>query len=364
MFIVSTRNFPPDIGGMQNLMGGLANALVNHGPVKVFAEKTENYQTYDSTSKAEIERFGGVKLLRKYRKANRVLEYIENNKNIRSIFFDHWKSAEKIKSEIIKNIPTFCLIHSKEINHPRGSLLNKRVLSSLEKIKYIISNSNFTKDLAIKIGVPNEKIHIIHPGCNNPINIEKDLQIQAEKIYENCFPKIITVARLDRRKNHQNILMCIRNLKEKFPKIKYVSIGDGEEKNNLTNLIKELKIENEVVFLNNTNEKFKCSLIKNSNLFLMPSIIYKKSVEGFGISFIEAASYGVGSIGGKEGGERDAIIDQKTGLICDGNDINSIYKNIIQFFERDNYKKFGKNAQIFSENFNWSKIVKKYLNLI
>ena len=40
----------------------------------------------------------------------------------------------------------------------------------------------------------------------------------------------IAVARLDKRKNHQNILMCIRNLKEKFPKIKYVSVGDGDKK--------------------------------------------------------------------------------------------------------------------------------------
>ena len=34
MFLVSTRNFPPELGGMQNLMEGLSNAL-NHGPVKV-----------------------------------------------------------------------------------------------------------------------------------------------------------------------------------------------------------------------------------------------------------------------------------------------------------------------------------------
>ena len=39
MFVISTRNFPPEIGGMQNLMGGLAVALLKHGPVKVFAEK-------------------------------------------------------------------------------------------------------------------------------------------------------------------------------------------------------------------------------------------------------------------------------------------------------------------------------------
>ena len=41
MFLVSTRNFPPELGGMQNLMEGLSNALTNHGPVKVFAD---NYQ--------------------------------------------------------------------------------------------------------------------------------------------------------------------------------------------------------------------------------------------------------------------------------------------------------------------------------
>ena len=45
MFVISTRNYPPEIGGMQNLMGGLANALINHGPVKVFADKSENLPT-------------------------------------------------------------------------------------------------------------------------------------------------------------------------------------------------------------------------------------------------------------------------------------------------------------------------------
>ena len=76
MFVISTRNFPPDVGGMQNLIGGLANALVNHGPVKVFADQSERFEEYDKVSKASIERFGGIKLFRKYRKANRVSEFI------------------------------------------------------------------------------------------------------------------------------------------------------------------------------------------------------------------------------------------------------------------------------------------------
>ncbi len=364
MFVISTRSFPPEVGGMQNLMGGLANALTDHGPVKVFADKSEKFENYDKISKLDIERFGGIKLFRKYRKANRILEFIKDNKNIRSIFFDHWKSLEKVNSEIIENIQSFCLIHSKEINHVKGSSINKRILSSVSKIKYVIANSNFTKNLGIEMGIPKEKIYVIHPGCDIPLEIETPFQNRADNIFKDSFPKIVTVARLDRRKNHQNILMCIRNLKEKFPNIKYISIGDGEEKNNLIKLVKELKIENEVTFLFEADQKFKNAIIKSSNLFLMPSIAYKRSVEGFGISFIEAASYGVGSIGGEHGGASDAIINQKTGLLCDGKEINSIYKSILKFFENDNYKKFGLNALEFSKNFNWKTIVKKYLSLI
>ena len=96
----------------------------------------------------------------------------------------------------------------------------------------------------------------------------------------------------------------------------------------------------------------------------MPSIVFKKSVEGVGISFIEAATYGVGSIGGKDGGASDAIKNEKTGLICDGESINSIYESILKFFENENYKKYGANALDFSKNFNWSIIIKKYLSLI
>ena len=79
MFLVSTRNFPPDIGGMQNLMEGLSNALLNHGPVKVFAEQNENVNNYDENSKLNIERISGFKIFRKYRKASRIKEFLETN---------------------------------------------------------------------------------------------------------------------------------------------------------------------------------------------------------------------------------------------------------------------------------------------
>ena len=363
MFVISTRNFPPDVGGIQNLMEGLAKALVSHGPVKIFADVFPESEKYDKNSNLEIERVSGFKIFRKYRKANLIHEFIKN-KNIRAIFFDHWKSLENLNQSVLNNIPTFCLIHSKEINHPKGTYLNKRMIKSLDKARYVIANSHFTKNLATTLGVKNNNIQVIHPGSNYPINIEEKYNQKAKEIYGSSFPKIITIARLDKRKSHQNILMCIKNLKPKFPKIKYVSVGDGDERKNLEELKNELDLKKEVDLLPQIDEQLKAALLNNSDLFLMPSVIYKKSVEGFGISFIEASSYGKGSIGGKDGGEKDAIQDGKTGYVCDGNNLNSIHETIIKFFENDNYKKFGRNALEFSKNFKWNKIVKKYLELI
>ena len=364
MFLVVTRNFPPEFGGIQSLMGGLSNSLLNHGPVKIFTYAHSDSETYDKKSPLSIERVKGIKLFRKFRKAKLVRDFISVNPNIRAIITDHWKSLEIIDENQLRKTKSFCLLHSKEINHDIGSSLNKRIIMSTNKADFIIANSNFTKELAIKVGINPKKIHIIFPGVEIPKTIENISKIKAEKIFGESFPKIITVSRLEKRKGHDKILMTIKNLKSKFPKIKYLSIGSGKEENNLFKLSKELNLENEVIFLKDIDFDLKVALIAESNLFLMPSRIEKKSVEGFGISFVEAASYGVGSIGGKDGGTSDALKHNKTGLICDGSDLNSIYSSTLNFFKNKKYIEYGDNAKLFSQNFYWNKVVKDYLKLI
>ena len=361
MFLVSTRNFPPELGGMQNLMEGLSNALTNHGPVKVFADNHEHADKYDQNSKLNIERVSGFKIFRKYRKANLVKDFIKQNQ-IRACFFDHWKSIENIELDTLKKTKSFCLIHSKEINHPVGTSLNKRALKALEKANFVIANSKFTKELGLKLGV--KDIEIINPGCNYPINVSETAKEFSKNIYGNASPKLITVSRLDGRKSHQNILMSIKNLLPKFPNLKYVSIGDGDERKNLEKLKKELKLEKNVKLIFKSTEQEKVSLLEQSDIFIMPSIIHKKSVEGFGIAYIEAASFGKPSIGGMHGGESDAIKDGETGYLCDGSDLNAIYEKLLKILTNQKYKELGKNAFEFSKGFSWEKIIKKYINLI
>ena len=80
MFLIVTRNFPPEIGGMQNLMWGLTNSLSKLDMVKVFADYSKDYEIFDSKVSFSIERIKGPKLIRKYRKSFIVNDFLKKIK--------------------------------------------------------------------------------------------------------------------------------------------------------------------------------------------------------------------------------------------------------------------------------------------
>ena len=359
MYLIVTRSFPPEVGGMQNLMWGLTNELSKHYMIKVFADYQDNHKNFDEQVSFSIERVSGIKLLRKYRKAQLVNEFIKENK-IESIIADHWKSLELIKT----NKKKICLIHSKEINHEKRSNLNKRVLDVLNNVDTVIANSEFTKNLAIKIGVDEERIIVINPGVNPAEDLNKKSTDKVENLLKQKSPRLITVSRYDKRKNHEKIIMALRNLKQIYPDIIYICVGHGDEEENIKKLVTELDLDEQVMFFKDISNELKNSLVARSNIFVMPSIVHKKSVEGFGIAFIEAAQYGIPSLGGIDGGAADAIDHEKTGLICDGNDLDAIYSSINSMLKNKKYLEYGKAAKENSVKFKWNKIIEEYKKIL
>ena len=360
MYLIITRNFPPEVGGMQNLMWGLTSSLSKLNMVKVFADYHENHIKFDKKVSFSIERVKGPKILRKYRKSFLINDFIKQNTKINCLIADHWKSLENINT----NKKKICLIHSKEINHKKGSWLNKRVLNVLNNIEYVVANSNFTKNLAIDLGVLSEKIIVINPGIDPVYKVPQDLMKKAEDIFGAKKNRLITVSRFDKRKNHEKVIMALRNLKEIYPDIIYLCIGYGDEEENIKKLVEQLNLGNQVIFLKNISNDLKNALVASSNIFIMPSIIDKKSVEGFGIAFVEAAQFGVPSIGGKDGGASDAIIHEKTGLICDGNSLEDISASVDTLLKDRKYKEYGKLAKENSKNFYWDKIIENYKRIL
>ena len=359
MYLIVTKTFPPEIGGMQNLMWGLANELSKHYMIKVFADYHENYKLFDEQISFSIERVGGIKFLRKYRKAQLINEFIKENK-IEGIIADHWKSLEHLKT----NKKKICLIHGKEINHEKGTSLNKRVLEVLDSVETIIANSEYTKNLAISLGVQQDKIIVINPGVDLVEELDKKTLDKVESLLKHKSPRLITVSRFDKRKNHEKIIMTLRNLKQIYPDIVYICVGYGDEEENIKRLVAELSLQPQVMFFKDISNELKKALVAKSDIFVMPSIIYKKSVEGFGIAYVEAAQYGLPSLGGKDGGAADAIEHEKTGLICDGNELDEVYSSINSMLENNKFHEYGKTAKENVSKFYWSNIIEKYKKIL
>ena len=359
MYLIITRSFPPEVGGMQNHLWGFSKELSKNFMVKVFADYIEGHKSFDELASFTIERIGGPKIFRKYRKASLIDEFTKDNK-VKGIIADHWKSLENLKN----NKKKYCLIHGKEINHPKGSGINKRIIKVLSNVEKIIANSNYTKNLAIEIGVNENKIVVMNPGIDPVKSLDQKSLDKVESLLTVKTPRLITVSRFDKRKNHEKVIMALRNLKQIYPDIVYICVGYGDEEENIKNLVKELDLEGQVMFFKDISDELKNALVAKSNIFVMPSGIYKSSVEGFGIAYTEAAQYGIPSIGGKDGGASDAIEHEKTGLICDGNNLDEIYSSINSILENKKHLEYGKNAKDFVTKFYWPNIVEKYKDIL
>jgi len=359
MYLIVTRAFPPELGGMQSLMWGLTKEMSKNFMIKVFADYQKNHKEFDDKESFSIERVGGIKFLRKIRKAQLINEFLKESK-VQGIIADHWKSLELIKS----NKKKYCLIHGKEINHPKESSINTRLIKVLNDTEKVIANSEYTKNLAIDKGVDKNKVVVINPGVNPAEELNKKSLEKVERLLKIKTPRLITVSRFDKRKNHEKVIMALRNLKQQYPDIIYICIGYGDEENNLKKLVQELDLSSQVMFFKDISDDLKNSLLAKSDIFVMPSIIHKTSVEGFGISYVEAAQYGVPSLGGKDGGATDAIDHNKTGLICDGNNLDDIYSSLNSMIENKKYLELGKNAKDYVSKFQWEKIIEEYKKIL
>lgn len=179
---------------------------------------------------------------------------------------------------------------------------------------------------------PQTKSVVITPGLGRerPLGHEKRAaELKQEHHLEN---KVILVSlgRLVRRKGFDMAIESLAHLKSQaspvYDNLAYVICGEGPDRQYLENLAKERGIS--VIFIGAASELDKWGWLKASDIFIMPSRDIKGDFEGFGIVFLEAQSLGKAVIGGRSGGIADAIIDGKTGLLVDPEDVSDIAKTI------------------------------------
>jgi phosphatidylinositol alpha-1,6-mannosyltransferase len=98
----------------------------------------------------------------------------------------------------------------------------------------------------------------------------------------------------------------------------------------------------------------------------MPARRVGNSVESYGLVYVEAAWYGVPSLAGHDGGAGDAVLDERTGLLCDGSDATDVTRQLLRLLgDAELKQRLGEGARKRARGAaQWSASIKLYLDAL
>lgn len=252
------------------------------------------------------------------------------------------KYGNCIKKKCIKNSMLKSILGAVEGSYYRNSKVYTK------KIDYILPPSEFYMNKLIKDGIPKNKITYIH----NFIDVDSFDVKTEDKGYALYF------GRLSREKGIINLI----NAFAKLDKGTLYIAGDGPEKEEVEQVIKENKLEKRVKLLGFLNKEEMKENIRKCKFVVVPSIWY----ENCPYSIIETLCTGKPVIGADIGGIPELVKDNKNGLIYKYDDVNELADKMKKLFEDDKLvKKFSEQAkkiakeQYSKENY-YKKIMKIY----
>lgn len=174
-------------------------------------------------------------------------------------------------------------------------------------------------------------------------------------------PLMITVARLVTHKGQDVGIRALARLRPEFPELRYVLVGEGPEESRLRDLARSLGVADRVVFAGVLEDAELPEAYSIATVYLGASRVDRDiDVEGFGISFIEAAACAIPAVAGDSGGIRSAVRDGETGLLVPPSDVGAI-AGALELLLRDEKlrKEIGAAGRAAVEaHYNWERVAR------
>jgi phosphatidylinositol alpha-1,6-mannosyltransferase len=212
--------------------------------------------------------------------------------------------------------PYGILAHGGEVGLSPNSKRNDRVKKGmmLNGASWIAANSRYTKSLVEMWKVASDRVRVLHPPiCEEAIS---ESAVLKPIVRQEDYLRLVTVCRLVKIKGIDIVLRALKILAAKGIPARFAIGGDGPERRVLEALVDELRLRDKVHFEGMVAGEEKWRLFRNSDVFVMPCRGDSKiSQEGFGIAFVEAAAFGVPSVGTRIGGIAEAVVDSETGIL-------------------------------------------------
>jgi phosphatidyl-myo-inositol dimannoside synthase len=296
-----------------------------------------------------------------------------------------WKVANEFRPDVVclgelhalswlgqefqaKGVPVIQFIHGEEVTTNCASRqFRLEARRALRSVTGIVAVSAFTRRCLIELGVDETIIHLIpngvdgvrfSPGPKSDIILRRH-GLNGKKI-------LLTVARFEERKGHDNVIRAMPQILLAIPDAIYLVAGARDAGQcRLMHLVRELGLEDKVIFAGAISEDEMCDYYRSCDVFIMPNrALPGGDTEGFGLVFLEASACLKPVIGGRAGGVVDAVIDRETGLLIDGASVSAIAGAAIHLLSDCAYaERLAAAGFRRAKEFDWELKAKQFLSL-
>jgi glycosyltransferase involved in cell wall biosynthesis len=211
--------------------------------------------------------------------------------------------------------------------------------------------SKSTKRGLVELGIPAEKISLIHNGVDS-------------RFYRpapcNGDPHLLFLGRLRNYKSVDIAIRALPHLKEALPGVRLSIAGSGPSERHLRGLARQLDVDDRVHFHGWVTQAEKLRLLQGSRLVVHPSMR-----EGWGLTVLEANACGKPVVGADVPGLRDSICHDHTGLLVKYGDPEALADGVLRLLEdKNHYQRLGQNALAWARGFDWEVSARNGLDVL
>lgn len=369
-----THEFRPFRGGVATYVESLASA-VSHSEIPVRVGCLGNDDGTDSTLRFAVERWGGninlqlPAIIRVYRALLRNRQTILDNDTI----LGSWGVLVPIAvlSSLGYLDPRNCVVilHGSELLKIRRSLLYKFLFCSLfKKVRFIATTShhvqsvlleNFQADCLPETGV----LPCGLPGWMCQLAEQEQGKIEKTQVQPDSklqYPTgkkltVLTLARIHPRKGQLETAKALSLLPPELKeKVCYLVAGKGQF-GYLKKVIDTCEAAGiEFHCIGPVPDEKMAETYESCDIYVMSSLSLKNSIEGFGITYLEAGYFGKPVVGYETGGVSEAVRHEHNGFLAEEGNTEQLAGYLQQLLENQELRKeFGNNGKLHAHSFCW-----------
>ncbi|NMC51537.1 glycosyltransferase family 4 protein [Candidatus Kuenenbacteria bacterium] len=178
-----------------------------------------------------------------------------------------------------------------------------------------------------------------------PVNLEhfKTPDLQTASSIRQVYPDkkiILWTGRMTPEKNLPFLVSCFKKIINNYPNVVLLLIGDGPEKNKITQQIKSMALDPSVKLLGQINYTQLLNYFHAADIFVLPS-----RHESFGKVLLEAGASGKPSVASATTGTKEIIIEGETGFLFPVNKTKKFVEKTLVLLNDENLAhRIGANA--------------------